>query len=169
MSGVDCGREQDVLDAIAANRWPDRCERELQDHVVRCVVCGDLVEVVSALAHDREELWPDVHVPSAGTVFWRAQLRAREEAARQASRPIAAVQIVAAVALLVVLSAVGYLAAPAMASFTSLLAELKRPELATLPMPAIPPLGIWRTVAIAAAITWLLAAPLAFYLAGSED
>ena len=166
---ADCRHEQDVLDAIAANRWPHRCERELRQHVARCTVCGDLAAVVDALAADRDELWPDVHVPGAGTVFWRAQLRAREEAARRASRPIAAVQAVAMVALVVALSAVAYITAPLLLSLTSTVAELPHPGLPSISMPDIPQLGIWRTVAIAAAITWLLVAPLVFYLAGSED
>ena len=39
-------------------------------------------------------------LPSAGQVWWRAELRARHEAARLAQRPVLAVQVVAAVVFL---------------------------------------------------------------------
>jgi hypothetical protein len=43
-------------------------------------------------------------LPSAGQVWWRAELRARHEAARMAQRPLLAVQVVAAVVVLAALA-----------------------------------------------------------------
>lgn len=95
-----CVREDDVLDALASHRWPARCDEELRTHVQRCPVCADLAEIADVLVNDREVASREGRVPSAGIVWWRAQLRAREDAARAAGRPVAFVQgIAAAVAI----------------------------------------------------------------------
>src|SRR5512132_2637299 len=95
----ECTREVDVLDALAAQRWPHRCDEELRAHVQACEVCADLVAVAGALLEDHDAAYAQARVPSAGIVWWRAQLRAREEDGRAAARPIAFVQGVAASAL----------------------------------------------------------------------
>ena len=92
----ECDREQDVLDALSAGRWPDCCDEELRGHVSACGICRDLVDVATALKSDQDAAWPDARVPSAGVVWWRAQLRAREDAAHAAGRPVAFIQGVAA-------------------------------------------------------------------------
>ena len=89
---IDCDREPDVLDALAAQRWPARCGDELRTHVAACAVCGDLVQVASALLEDHDTTYQDARLPPSGIVWWRAQLRAREEDARAAARPIAFIQ-----------------------------------------------------------------------------
>ena len=93
---IACGREEDVLDALASNRWPSRCDEELRTHVHHCPVCADLAEVAEALVNERDVAWRDARVPPAGVVWWRAQLRAREDAARAAVRPVAFIQGIAA-------------------------------------------------------------------------
>ena len=93
---IDCPREQDILDALAASRWPDRCDDDLREHVRGCLICGDLAAVAGALLDDRDAAWREAHVPPSGVVWWRAQLRAREEAARAAAWPLAFIQGVAA-------------------------------------------------------------------------
>jgi hypothetical protein len=93
---IDCAREQDVLDMLAARRWPGRCEPELEDHVRACAICGDLVTAASALLDEHEGAWSEARVPPSAVVWWRAQVQAREEAARAAARPIAFIQGVAA-------------------------------------------------------------------------
>lgn len=92
----ECDREEDVLDALSAGRWPDRCDEELRDHVSACGICRDLVDVATALKSDQDAAWREVRVPSGGVVWWRAQLRAREDASRAAGRPVAFIQGVAA-------------------------------------------------------------------------
>lgn len=100
----ECAREQDVLDAIATNRWPGRVDEELRRHVADCAICADLVEVVRPLLDEGEHASEDVRVPSAYVVWWRAQIRARNEAARAAAWPLtiahgAAIATVVAVAV----------------------------------------------------------------------
>ena len=94
MSGT-CTHEADLLDALAARRWPDRADPALQAHVRACGTCADVAVVASAFFEDRHAWRDDGPLPPASTVWWRSQLRAREEAARRASRPMVAVQIAA--------------------------------------------------------------------------
>lgn len=88
MTAVECDREQDVLDALASGRWPDRSDAELRVHIRLCAICADLVQVAAALQHEHACAWREAQVPASGLVWWRAQLRARAEAARTVARPI---------------------------------------------------------------------------------
>ncbi|HSC27341.1 MAG TPA: hypothetical protein VLD67_08710, partial [Vicinamibacterales bacterium] len=60
---VECGREQDVRDALASGRWPDRCDEDLRAHVAACDVCQDTVVVVAALMGAWDETWTEIRVP----------------------------------------------------------------------------------------------------------
>lgn len=91
-----CPREEDVLDTVAARRWPERCDAGLAAHLRDCAACADLAAVAAALLEDHESAWQEARVPSPALVWWRAQARAREEAARAAARPIAFAQGAAA-------------------------------------------------------------------------
>jgi hypothetical protein len=97
---VECPREQDVLDAVSAGRWPRRSDAELRQHVDGCGICQDVAAVFAALSEDRDASEYELVVPHSSIVWWRSQIRAREEAAAAAARPIAIVQI-AAVACLI--------------------------------------------------------------------
>jgi hypothetical protein len=88
MSRAECHREQEVLDAIASGRWPNRLEDDLAHHVDNCVFCKDLGLVAEALSTDFSSAISEARVPSAGLVWWRAEIRARQESLRVASRPI---------------------------------------------------------------------------------
>jgi hypothetical protein len=82
---VECGREADVLEAVAFGRWPDHAP-ELVTHVATCAVCADLADVARALHDDRETACREAPVAAAGIVWWRATIRARADAARTVSR-----------------------------------------------------------------------------------
>jgi hypothetical protein len=92
MSARDCGREQEVYEIVAAGRWHEGCPVELRDHVKQCGLCSDVLEVSLALHEEREASCAGVNVPSAGLVWWRAEIRSRQEAMRKVSRPITLVQ-----------------------------------------------------------------------------
>lgn len=96
---AECLREQDVMDAVASGRWPERSDAELRRHVEGCPICQDVATVLPAIAAERDETWEAVAVPAASVVWWRAQIRAREEAARAVQRPIAITQAVAVTCL----------------------------------------------------------------------
>jgi hypothetical protein len=165
----ECDREQDVLDALSADRWPDRCEEELRDHVSACGICRDLVDVAMALKSDQDAAWRDARVPSAGGVWWRAQLRAREDAARAAGRPVAFIQGVAA-------SVAVWLA---IALFRAVPAEYVtqwRVWLAGFFPDATPSMSGLSTLTAAAPLlvfvivgAWLVLTPIAIYLAVEDE
>lgn len=89
----ECAHEREVLDLVLADRWPDRTDADTLAHVADCAVCADVVSVALAM-RDVQALEPveAAPVPDATLVWWRAQLRAHEDAGRKAARPIAMVQ-----------------------------------------------------------------------------
>ena len=88
MKRVECPFEDDVLMYVGTGRWPDRAPAELTTHAASCEVCGDLAVVAGAMDTERGDVPVSARVPSAGTVWWHAQLRAREDAAKAVGRPI---------------------------------------------------------------------------------
>jgi hypothetical protein len=92
MKPVECRFEDDVLMYVATDRWPDRAPAELTAHAATCAVCGDLAVVARAMDAERGVEVPSARVPSAGTVWWHAQLRARQEAVKTVGRPITVAQ-----------------------------------------------------------------------------
>lgn len=97
MTFAECAREQDVVDAVTTGQWPGRCGNDLTMHVASCEGCRDLVAVLDSLGGSWAGARADAQVPASGMVWWRAQMRARQEAARAAARPITVVQGVAGV------------------------------------------------------------------------
>jgi len=90
-----CPRESALWTAIAAGRWPDAADADLRAHVESCASCRDVAVVAVALARDAQDLRHASTPPSSAIVWWRAQMRARQEAARAADRPITIVQAIA--------------------------------------------------------------------------
>ena len=91
MAPIECTHESDVLMMVTTGRWPERAPSELRDHVLACDVCNELAIAASAIDSEAS-LRPLPSLPSAGSVWWRAQLRARQEAAKAVVRPITAAQ-----------------------------------------------------------------------------
>ncbi len=116
----ECTFEAEVLAAVVEGRWPLAVEPFLREHAAACPLCSEALTVASVLAADRQELKVAPWLPAAGTVWWRAQIRARREAAAAAARPLLAAQAVAFVAVLAILGMVGKALLP---SFTLLAGE----------------------------------------------
>ncbi len=166
---AQCEREQDVLDAVGSGRWPGRCDEELRGHVSACAVCLDLADVALAVVVDRDAAWNEARVPSAGIVWWRAQLRAREDAALAAGRPVAFIQRVAAsVALWLIVSLARAVPAEYLAEWRTLITSAV-PHL-TFTMADVArvtstvPLVVFVLVAV-----WLVLAPVAIYFAAADE
>jgi hypothetical protein len=168
----ECPHEQDVLDALAAKRWPARCDEELRAHVAACTLCTDLIEVSSALLDEQESAWHEARVPPSSVVWWRAQIRAREEAARSAARPVAFMQGVAAsLALWIAVVVLRALPWPEMPDWrgwvTGLVPSVSVPDFSTLAA-AVP--GGWVLLALVLVLgTWLVLAPVAIYFAATDE
>jgi hypothetical protein len=96
VSAIDCPREQDVVDAVQTGRWPGVSDGGLRAHVASCPVCRDVAAVAVALHAEHEPEWREARVPPAGRVWWRAEMRARQEAAKKAAQPIVVAHALAA-------------------------------------------------------------------------
>jgi hypothetical protein len=161
---AECAREAELLDALHASAWPECAAPELQAHVAECGACAALAAIVLPLLDEHRSATREARVPSSAIVWWRAQHRARLEAARVAAQPIAVLQYVAGACLAGLLAAaVGYVSPAARdacrLAWTNLLAAGSTEILHT-------PVGL----AILAGLTMtLIAAPLAIYLAASGD
>ena len=93
-----CPREDDVL--AAALDTSHAMPEDLAAHLDECGGCHDLHTIASALHDDHAVALAEAHVPSAGQAWWRAELRARQEATALAGRPIAVATGIAAAALI---------------------------------------------------------------------
>ena len=159
----ECVREQDVLDALTAGRWND----DLREHVSGCAICSDLADVAAALNAEQDAAWRDARVPSAGVMWWRAQLRAREDAARAAGRPVAFIQGVAAsVAVWLIVSLVRALPAGYLSEWRTWV-SISLPILTMADVARVTtavPLIVFILVAV-----WLVLAPVAIYFAATDE
>lgn len=97
MTPFTCTREREVADALHRGHWPQACPNELRAHVATCRRCSDLILVTQNLQADRATVQLKAQLPSAGALWWRAQLRRRNANIARVSRPILGAQIFALV------------------------------------------------------------------------
>jgi hypothetical protein len=107
MSAAECNREIEIIEAVTSGRWPEACPGELQEHAQVCSVCAEALRIAVAFREERAAAVLAARVPSAGLVWWRAEMRARRDAVNAATRPMriiewiaAACEVVAAIALI---------------------------------------------------------------------
>jgi len=91
----ECEFESETLAAVLQSRWPERVDATLREHIAGCPICSDVTVIAGVIEAAREEMSASVTVPDSGSVWRRAQLRARREAAEAANRPITAAQVIA--------------------------------------------------------------------------
>lgn len=115
----ECPREQELFEALQASQWPHCCSEDLQRHVSACAACLDLVAVVTTLLDERRETMASAELPSSAIVWWRAQMRARQEAVRQASRPMTLVEWISFACAVGILAAAAGHARPFLTSWFS--------------------------------------------------
>src|SRR4030095_14223047 len=125
MSAMECDREIEIVEAVTCGRWPAGVDEELQLHAATCAVCTDVVQVSLALTQDRSNALVSARVPSAGLVWWRAEMRARRDAVERATRPMRIVKWAAVACALSALAFLLYWTGP-----TALEALLWQPSLA---------------------------------------
>lgn len=169
----ECPFECDVLDALASRRWPARAGEALQAHVAACESCRDLAAVAGALLSEEDVAYAAAHVPTAAFVWHRAQLRAREDAARMAMRPIGFVQGVAFAFGVATAVAVAVWGLPVVASimpdFPGIAASLRAPSV-SMPALEFEAAALLSNTAVQLALAaWALLAPVALYFAVARD
>ena len=120
----ECIREQEVVEAAATGRWPERVDEDLRAHVSACPICADVAEIAPLFVAERDAAWEEADLPPASAVFWRAQLRVRREAAEQAARPMLLVQRAALAYAGVALFGLGVLLGPWLRTSTHALIRL---------------------------------------------
>ena len=163
MTAHECVREAEIVDEIAEGRWPDAAPVALREHAASCAVCADLALTASALHDDAPyALAAPLALPSAGQVWWRAELRARHEAARLAQRPVLAVQVVAAVVFLAaVVTGLRSLAPGAWAWLVDTAGAARGVSLGTL--------DTWTLALVLSVGLWLVLSPIALYMVVRAD
>jgi hypothetical protein len=82
-----CVREQEVAEILRAGHWPEACDPALRNHVNSCERCEELVLLWQAFQGSRAEAMASANLAHPGTLWWRAQLRRRNEALERVSRP----------------------------------------------------------------------------------
>ena len=167
-----CPREDELLEVLQASAWPDACPQGLRSHVEHCAVCAGLVAVVLPLLDEHRVATTSAPVPSSGIVWWRAQMRARQEAARVAAQPISIAQAVGVACAIGVLAGGLTLLSPSIGLWFAWIGNLAG-ALPSIQMPT----GEWSgiqgmaplTLAVLLALmTVLILAPVALYLSQSE-
>jgi hypothetical protein len=78
-----------VIDALNSGRWAGPWGEEIRKHAAGCAVCSEIVLVATAMRRENELVMTEVRLPSAGLVWWKAQLAARRAAEQRATQPIA--------------------------------------------------------------------------------
>jgi hypothetical protein len=94
---MKCSRRDEVRSLLAQGHWPEACEAELREHVEGCRACGEMVMLTQSFRAARERTAVEAKPVPASLVWWRAQLRRRQAAMEQVSKPIWGAQIFAVV------------------------------------------------------------------------
>jgi hypothetical protein len=149
MATPSCRLEPEILDAVLTGRLTD----DLRAHAAECTTCGEVAKIAGLVRDDFNQAQRQAQVPTAGAVWLRAQIRAREEAARTAARPIVLTQALTIAALIGLLVAVA-----GRISLTS----FAWPTLEEIPLQVLVVLGV-------ALVSWLVVTPIVLYLAFSRD
>jgi predicted anti-sigma-YlaC factor YlaD len=142
MNADRCRREDELLDALGRGF----VGAELAAHIAECPSCAEVHLVAGAFFEERVDAITEAPVPSAGTMLWRMQMRQRREAQATARRSLLvgqAATLVVAIALVVAL-------------FGADLAIGIREVVSTIRL---------STPLLLALAAWVLAAPIAGYVA----
>lgn len=137
-----CHHEDELLDALARGF----IDPDLRLHLQGCPSCSELRLVAGALLDDRVHAIAEAPVPSAGTMWWRMQVRQRQEAQATARRSLLVGQAVTLVVAMV------------------LMVSLMGDDFALAVRHVIASIRLSTPLLLALA-TWILLAPIAGYMA----
>lgn len=88
MTLFSCSREAEVLTALREQHWPQASEPELRSHVAGCSHCSELVLISQSFQQARQGASQEAPLPSAGVLWWRAQVQRRNGAIARVNKPI---------------------------------------------------------------------------------
>lgn len=84
-----CTSEKELEATLRQGRWPHACDPDLRAHVEACRDCQELVLVTRALQKAKSNGEQLARPRSPGLLWWRAQLRRRNEAIQNVTEPLA--------------------------------------------------------------------------------
>jgi len=102
-----CPRESELKALLNAGQWPQAAPAELRSHAAACRSCSDLALLTNAFRAERAAVSAAAQLPPSGMIWWRAQLRRRNEALERIGRPIFGAQLFALVTICVTI--IGFL------------------------------------------------------------
>jgi hypothetical protein len=108
MTFVSCTCEKEIRELVERGQWPLAAPPELKSHAVACRTCADLVLVAGAFQRARATTIAAAKPATPGAIWWRAQLRSRQQAFERIQRPLIGAQVFALVAIL--LPIIGFVA-----------------------------------------------------------
>jgi hypothetical protein len=137
MTFSGCSGEKELAVVLAKGQWPHACPEELRIHVSACRSCADLVLVTGTFQSARNSSIDSAHLPSPGVLWWRAQLRRRNQAIERVGKPILFAQVFAlSMILLLGLGLVAYQARHGL-NWLSWPGQLPQVQFGSLDLPAL--------------------------------
>jgi hypothetical protein len=101
-----CPREAEVKTLLNSGHWPHACPAELRAHAAACTACANQVLITQAFRETRAISAHAAQLPPPGVLWWRAQLRRRNEAVERIGKPIFGAQVFAIAITLVIAAGV---------------------------------------------------------------
>jgi hypothetical protein len=90
-----CPHEPEVQAILRQGHWPEACDAEFRSHVQACRTCSDQLLVLHVFHAARTQAMQTARIAHPNLLWWRAQLRRRNEALQRVNRPITRAQIFA--------------------------------------------------------------------------
>jgi len=91
MKPVPCVHEDDIARAARTGEWT----KALRAHAAQCAVCSEVALLAGWFAAETQAASREAVLPGSSHIWWKAELRARQEMAERALRPIAVLEKVA--------------------------------------------------------------------------
>lgn len=88
MKPTGCEIEIRLLEALGQGLSPEEMEEPLRRHLAQCETCREVIALAAMFRQDGTELCAAAPLPSAGRIWWKATMAARQAAAERALRPI---------------------------------------------------------------------------------
>jgi hypothetical protein len=90
-----CPHEAEVQAILRQGHWPEACDRELRRHIQTCRSCSEQLLVLHTFHAARAHAMQAAPIDHPNLLWWRAQLRRRNQALQRVGRPITTAQIFA--------------------------------------------------------------------------